>query len=748
MSDRVPQSCNRQPFLSDQECDRGSVDIHQFDDFPFCESIDPTQAEIPPEIVDTPINLPVPPACACFNIDYDLKLKYNKERKFAASAEFSANGDCCEGNYVSNLNLEIPCPVIGSGTSRRIKMKIGYGSGNGSADVSYLLANQDSCTIEAQNVDIDLDIPCPIQNPVDRKVKIGISYGQAFRGASAKVVEANAEKCELEILEPTFTLNIPCPVKKGVDKKIKIGISYGKHFNTVSGSVIKTGDSCTIEANPVTFALQIPCPILGRDGKNPKIRAKIDWGSKQRNVSASFINANTKECTIEPKDVNLNLEIPCPVQKREQPAKVKLGVKWGSKSYVSASLLKTDPLNCTIEPKDVNLNLEIPCPVRKREQPAKLKLGVKWGSKSYVSASILKTDPLNCTIEANGATFDLEIPCPIVHHPRWHRVRYVDGKRLCYVVWRRRWVWANKQGDFTSYSTSFLEIDESNCTIRAGNLDLDIPCPVRHRDQPAKVRLGVKWGSKSYVSASLLKTDSKDCMIETNDATFNLEIPCPVKKDGDKKIKIGIAYGDQFKSASASVIKTTGSCTIEANPATFDLQIPCPLSRHQKWHHVKNIDGKKWCFVTWRRRWSGINSFGNYASFSTSFLKINESSCIIEAGKLDLDIPCPVHKTRLNIETSASMIDGSVGEFKITTDSFDINECKRKLKLKVRFPRTTRGFDLSVLNGLIFVNNVFWDDKYYRIVIERKQFSFNKNKLEIIDYVTDDITTTPLTSII
>ena len=674
------------------------MDIHQFDDFPFCESIDPTQAEIPPEIVDTPINLPVPPACACFNIDYDLKLKYNKERKFAASAEFSANGDCCEGNYISNLNLEIPCPVIGSGTSRRIKMKIGYGSGNGSADVSYLLANQDSCTIEAQNVDIDLDIPCPIQNPVDRKVKIGISYGQAFRGASAKVVEANAEKCELEILEPTFTLNIPCPVKKGVDKKIKIGISYGKYFNTVSGSVIKTGDSCTIEANPVTFALQIPCPILGRDGKNPKIRAKIDWGSKQRNVSASFINTNTKECTIEPKDVNLNLEIPCPVQKREQPAKVKLGVK--------------------------------------------------WGSKSYVSASILKTDPLNCTIEANGATFDLEIPCPIVHHPRWHRVRYVDGKRLCYVVWRRRWVWANKKGDFTSYSTSFLEIDESNCTIRAGNLDLDIPCPVRHRDQPAKVRLGVKWGSKSYVSASLLKTDSKDCMIETNDATFNLEIPCPVKKDGDKKIKIGIAYGDQFKAASASVIKTTGSCTIEANPATFDLQIPCPISHHQKWHHVKYIDGKKWCFVTWRRRWRGINSFGKYASFSTSFLKINESSCIVEAGKLDLDIPCPVHKTRLNIETSASMIDGSVGEFKITTDSFDINECKRKLKLKVRFPRTTRGFDLSVLNGLIFVDRVSWNYNDYRIEIGRKQFSLVNNELTVKDIGPATISTTPLKSII
>ena len=558
MSDRAPQSCNRQPFLSDQECDRGSVDIHQFDDFPLCESIDPTQAEIPPEIVDTPINLPVPPACACFNIDYALKLKYNKKRLFAAAADFSAKGDCCEGNYVSNFNLEIPCPVLGSGASRRIKMKIGYGNGKGSAEVSYLRANQDSCTIEAKNVDIDLNIPCPIQKKVDRKVKIGISYGQAFRGASAKVVEANAEKCELEILEPTFTLNIPCPVKKGGNKKIKIGISYGKDFKPASGSVIKTGDSCTIEANPVTFALQIPCPILGREGQNPKIRAKIGWGSKQRSVSASFINANPKECTIEPKDVNLDLQIPCPV-KKEGGKKIKIGIAYGQQfRSASGSVIKATD-NCTIEANPATFDLQIPCPVRK-DGNRKIKIGIQYGQKfKSASASVIKAGD-SCTIEANPATFDLQIPCPL-HHTTWHRPRIIDGRRWCYTMWRRRWIGDGWNGSYSSFSTSFIRINESSCLIETGRLDLDIKCPIKGGETGwKKFRIVKKWaGTTSNVSTSLLYVDKTNCQLQTKDlVSMNLDIPCPVS---NKNLKI--------ETLASTTSDSTGKFTVSS---TYDEQ--------------------------------------------------------------------------------------------------------------------------------------------------------------------------------
>ena len=84
-----PKSCNRQPFLSEGGCDRGSVDIRQFDDFPFCESFAPTMPEIPPEIVDTPIELPVPPSCACFNIAYAMNMKYSKERSRETWCEYA-----------------------------------------------------------------------------------------------------------------------------------------------------------------------------------------------------------------------------------------------------------------------------------------------------------------------------------------------------------------------------------------------------------------------------------------------------------------------------------------------------------------------------------------------------------------------------------------------------------------------------------------------------------------------------------
>ena len=120
MSKSGQKSCNRRPFLSGDGCDRGSVDINQFDDFPYCDKIDPTMPAIPPEIVDTPLQIPVPPSCACVNIKYALNFKYSKDRKFGANADFIARGDCCEGNYVSNFNLQIPCPILGGG-SKKIK---------------------------------------------------------------------------------------------------------------------------------------------------------------------------------------------------------------------------------------------------------------------------------------------------------------------------------------------------------------------------------------------------------------------------------------------------------------------------------------------------------------------------------------------------------------------------------------------------------------------------------------------------
>jgi len=649
MSNSDPISCNRQPFLSDGECDRGSVDIHQFDDFPYCESFSPTLPDIPPEIIDNPINLPIPPACACFNIDYALKLKYSQDRKFAASGSFSAKGDCCEGNYVSNLNLQIPCPILGSGTSKKISMKIGYGKGKQSASVSYIRADKDSCAIEARNVNINLNIPCPINKSGSKKIKIGISYGKDFKSASASYLTANA-------------------------------------------------DSCTIEAYSPDFRLNIPCPILGRD-ENNRIKATMAWGSFGTSVSVSYIRKNTKECTIEPNDVTLNLSIPCPVKKQDKQSKVKFGVKWGSKSYVSASIIKTDASKCTIETNDATFNLEIKCPVKKDSEQKKVKFAVKWGSKSYVSASILKLDHSNCTIEANSASFGLEIPCPI-RHTQWH----IRHGKYCYAKWRRRWFWAGGYyGPFTSYSTSFLRINESSCTIEAGKLDLDIPCPIKRASEQKKVKFGVTWGSESYVSASILKVHSTDCLIETTDATFNLQVRCPL--------------------------------------------------HHNSWHHVHNEGGHRKCWVTWRRRWTWDGGQGQYTSYSTSFIKIDESCCTIEAGKLDLDIPCPVigdtgwrkltlrrkwanawtsyvasyayvdktackvttytntfnleipcpfEKTRLKIETSAYTTSASVGQFYVKTDSYNGTNCTRSIKLKAIFPTggTAFGSSCSVISDI------------------------------------------------
>lgn len=407
MSKSDPKSCNRQPFLSEAGCDRGNVDIHQFDDFPYCETIDPTMPSIPPEIVDTPLQIPVPPSCACVNIKYALNFKYSNDRKFGASADFTASGDCCEGNYVSNFNLQIPCPVL-EGGSKKIKMKIGYGTGKASAAESYIKTNTDSCTVEAKDVDINLNIPCPIKDASGKKIKIGISYGEGPNGASASFIKANTKDCEIEPLSPTLHLNLPCPIIGRVDSpKIKASIKYGNGDSKVSASYIKADPkACAIEPLSPNINLNIPCPV--KDAKGKKIKIGISYGNGKKEVSAPFLRTDTEKCEVEARDVNLNLNLPCPVRKDDNPPKIKAKIKWGNSGQsASASFLTADPDSCQIRGTDAVLNLNIPCPIKSN--------GSKYIKIGKQKIEFVKFSNSTCEISFGDASFDidLDVPCPI-----------------------------------------------------------------------------------------------------------------------------------------------------------------------------------------------------------------------------------------------------------------------------------------------------------------------------------------------
>ena len=655
MSKSDPKSCNRQPFLSEAGCDRGNVDIHQFDDLPYCEPVNPTMPSIPPEIVDTPIELPVPPSCACVNIKYALNFKYSKDRKFAASASFSAQGDCCEGNYVSNFNLQIPCPIIGGG-SKKIKMKIGYGTGKASVSASYIKANASSCTVEAKDVDINLNIPCPVKDARGKKIKIGISYGDGPKGASASFIKANTKDCEIEPLSPILHLNLPCPV-------------------------------------------------IGRNDNVPKIRAKARFAKSGNSVSVSYIRRDVKECTIEPLSPTLNLEVPCPIKKPEnKDPHLKIKLKYGmSGSSASVSYIKTDPSSCTIQPLPIDIRLNLPCPVRRKpgESFPKLRAKLGWGSSNRsASISFLKADSQSCLIKGSDVSLNLQLPCPIKEHKEGG-VKKPPHMKL-----------KIKYGSSSSSaSVSYIKVNSSSCTIEPLPIDirLNLPCPVRRKPGESfpKFRAKIGWGSSgSSVSSSFLTADSQSCRLQVVDKQFRLNLRCPFTVSTPPWVSLGnnkyrLRFKMKYRYQWATTYTSTPSaswlivdkkeCTITHYQPDIRLDIPCPFQ----------ISNNGWKKLRIKPKFKRLNNENAYQS--ADLFNLSRENCSITLkdntyfGTVDLNVPCPTKKDLLTISTSMSMTSNSVGRFYIKKDSSAGGEaCGRKITLKVEFPISMPNMDFIV----------------------------------------------------
>ena len=284
-------NCNRTPFKSDASCSRGSVDIRQFNSFPFCDSFDIPEPDIPPEVVDSPLELPVPTPCSCIKIEYNMSLGYNKDnREFKVqSASFVTKGDdCCEGNYVSNFSLKIPCPIIGNGKAKKIKVKIGYGDGKGSAEKSYLTADSSKCDIEAKDASFDLNIPCPVKDTGNHKVKVGIAYGNGPREVEKPYLSVDPAKCKLTAYSPDVQLNIPCPVQ-GKTPKIKAGVGWGDKTKSASAKPVQVNTgACTIKGQDDKLDMTLACPIVSGD---PVISVSIGYGEEFGGGDAQFMHA-------------------------------------------------------------------------------------------------------------------------------------------------------------------------------------------------------------------------------------------------------------------------------------------------------------------------------------------------------------------------------------------------------------------------------------------------------------------------
>lgn len=461
-------NCNRQPFLSGDGCDRGSVDIHQFDDLPYCESISPTEPDIPPEIVDTPLNLLIPPSCSCVNIDYKLKIGYSRSKTFGANATFRARGDCCEGNYQSDFNLQIPCPIAGQG-SKKIDISIKYGNGKSEDSIDYISTDSSKCSIDPLDVDFDLEIPCPIGK--EGEITVGIGYGDGESKVTKKIISTDKGDCKIDAESPEFDLKIPCPVLGGAgDNYISTNAKYANGFSKNKVAYIRKDNvACTIEPLDVNLDINIPCPIYG---PNKDVTVKIEYGDGENSATQKVIDAYPRGCTIKPLEANFNLNIRCPFSqvyaapwesigdgKYRLKSRRRLYFKWHQADPLfegSVDFITVDTKGCTFDVAKADIDLDIPCPLYDGGLNKTLKIRPRYGSGTN-SMSILEYDRDKCAIGVAKGDFDLAIECPI------------GATSVGMVVTR--------YGRTVLNSTHRL--DKSGCRIGgAAHFNINIPCPL------------------------------------------------------------------------------------------------------------------------------------------------------------------------------------------------------------------------------------------------------------------------------
>ena len=410
--------CGRTPFLSDGGCDRGSVDIRQFDDLPFCDPISPTMPEIPPEIVDDPISVPIPPPCACVNIAYSVNMAYMDGGKFNAGADFAARGDCCEGNYRSNFNLEIPCPVKGGKRDWRINAGVKYGEGEYRARKVY--ARTRMCEIRPYDVDLDMEIHCPVvgrKGP--RKIGVGIGYGRGGGKVERTYGNADPAGCRMSLDDVDMDLEIPCPVRESRSSVITVSVDrWGHREVTRHEYLVARESSCEIEPRDVDLDFAIPCPA-GGESYTRSIGVGVRYGSAEGSGEGSaegsgegsgeggrrkaFFRVDADRCLFSAESVDFDLRLPCPV-KGTGASRMRLGVAYGSGGPVEASYIEADHANCAINPLDVDMKLEVPCPF---SQSGKFKIN----NKTFMTVD---ADACTVTPEKNvSIDFNFNVGCQL-----------------------------------------------------------------------------------------------------------------------------------------------------------------------------------------------------------------------------------------------------------------------------------------------------------------------------------------------
>jgi len=577
-NDKFP--CNRKPFLSEDGCDRGSVDVRQFDDFPYCKTIDPTPPEIPPEILDGPIPVPLPTyTCTCVDIKYKIDLGYNeKEREFSARGSFSAYDDCCEGNYETRFSLKIPCPVKAPG-GRKIKIGISYGDGPADDSASFLNADSSSCTIEALSPELHLNIPCPIEPPeICAKLAEGVTIPSTIWDDELGRFKP------LKNEELTYSYYVTGGTWRGQEDgpsyacaRWRVEGPQGQYVEFRKRDCNPSEEIVCVEANVVVRLDDVPIKQEDLIGMPGLLEVYCDFSTKWSDIWNGEPNA------------------PKFWAGRRETGVLHVGVGYGSgPQSASAKMVNTDRESCTISFKNPSINLNIPCPVKNYGKRL-IKASIKYGSgSSSISASYASVGS-DCSINLKDeVSLNLNLPCPVQE----------KGKRLIKA--------SIKYGSgSSSISASYASVG-SDCSITLNKevrLGFWIPCPVRKKGKK-KIKASIKYDrGSSSISVSYASVGS-DCSISfKEEVTLNLGIPCPVREIGNRKIKARLTYGGQ-SSMSAAYASVDSGCKISLKKEVMlDIGMPCPTKKE-----FLSINPKL-------ESHSGIWSFGESSSYNSNTCK-------------------------------------------------------------------------------------------------------------------------------
>ena len=656
----LADNCNRRPFLSEGDCDRGDVDVHQFDDLPFCDPINPTPPDVPPQVLETQWNLNVPPPCACIDIAYKFKFNgFTKNEDMNAKGTFKSTGDCCEGEYETGFEFDLPCP-ISDFDKKEFKVKTGWNCET-THEQTYIEPSKDECGLDPQDIDFTIGLPCPIDGNGEKNIQIKLDWDNDKESSKPYLSARNEaecddseENCQITPNDVEFNLGLPCPIPEGAQATISAAMAWGCSSKSDAVVVVKRKeDECALEMEEAELVLGLPCPIGGSSG-DKCISIDMKWDGQQTQKLAYLSSKNEADCAggapgggsggaddcqITPEEPEFMIGLPCPIPDKKISKDISIAINWNKvdseckPSTQKLSLKRDKECELAFDDASVDFSLCLPCPVPEDVSDQKKKIKIDWtpngdDSKKENEQPLVQKSG-DCAIEVEQTDFEIGLPCPLPDN-------LADQKKKIKIEWTPNGDDSKKENEQPLVQKS----DDCTIEVNTDQFEIGLPCPLPDNLADQKKKIKIDWtpngdGSRQESEKSIIQK-SDDCTVEVNTDQFEIGLPCPLPDNlADQKKKIKIDWtpnGDDSKKENEQpLVQKSDYCTIEVNTDQFDIGLPCPMPDEEKTLKIG---------LDWKDK----------KTDSQTVLKKDSNDCSIDMSEVafDLGLPCPIPQDPLS----------------------------------------------------------------------------------------------------